>query len=162
MILQTRRYAPYGSLNPISSPPVPFHTITIDFILALPLSDKDFDAAISVTDKFTKRITFASGKITWSAKDWAGTLLDRLDVVDWGLPKVIISDRDRKFLSEFWTTIFRKLSVSLLYSTAYHPQTDGTSERTNQTAEITLRFYIHGLDKPSKWPEVLPPRAGFP
>ena len=161
LILQTRRHAPYGSLNPISSPPVPFHTITIDFILALPLSDRDFDAAMSVTDKFTKRVTFAAGKTTWSAKDWAGTLLDTLDVADWGLPKVIISDRDRKFLSDFWTTIFHKLGVSLLYSTAYHPQTDGTSEQTNQTAEIALRFYIHGLDKPSKWPEVLPRVQAF-
>ena len=78
----------------------------------------------------------------------------RLDVVDWGLPKVIISDRDRKFLSDFWTAIFDKLSVSLLYPTAYHPQTDGTSERTNQTAEIALRFYVHGLDKCFKWLEV--------
>ena len=161
LILQTRRHAPYGSLNPISSPPVPFHTITIDFILALPLSDKGFDAAMSTSDKFTKRVTFTAGKTTWSAREWAFTLLDRLDVADWGLPKIILSDRDRKFLSEFWTAIFDKLGVSLLYSTAYHPQTDGLSERTNQTAEIALRFYVHGLDKPSSWPEVLPRLQAF-
>ena len=161
LILQTRRHAPYGSLNPISSPPVPFHTITIDFILALPLSEKDLDAAMSATDKFTKRVTFVAGKTTWSAKEWAVALLDRLDIADWGLPKVMISDRDRKFLSEFWKAIFDTLGVSLLYSTAYHPQTDGTSERTNQTAEIALRFYVHGLDKPSKWPEVLPRIQAF-
>ena len=161
LILQTRRHAPYGCLNPISSPPVPFHTITIDFILALPLSDEDLDAAMSVSDKYTKRVTFAAGKTTWTAQEWGMALLDCLHLADWGLPKVMISDRDKKFLSEFWKTLFEKLGVSLLYSTAYHPQTDGTSERTNQTAEIALRYYVHGLDRPSKWPKVLPRLQSF-
>ena len=74
-------------------------------------------------------------------------LLERLDVADWGIPKVIISDRDPKFLSELWNTLFKSLNVSLLYSTAYHPQTDGASERTNQTSEIALCFYLYMLDK---------------
>ena len=52
--------------------------------------------------------------------------------------------------------MFKRLSIDLLYSTAYHPQTDGTSERTNQTAEIALRFYVHTLEKPFLWPTVLP------
>lgn len=85
---------------------------------------------MSVTDKFTKRITLIPGRATYSAGEWAIRLLDRLDIADWGYPKVIISDRDRKFLSELWAAIFKKLGVSLLYSTAYHPQTDGASERT--------------------------------
>ena len=55
-----------------------------------------------------------------------------------------------------WSALFDLLGVKLLYSTAYHPQTDGSSERTNQTAEIALRFYIHTLDKPELWPTVLP------
>lgn len=67
-------------------------------------------------------------------------LVDRLDIADWGIPKVIISDRDRKFLSDLWTAIFKRLGTLLLYSTAYHPQMDGASERTNQTVEIALIF----------------------
>ena len=51
--------------------------------------------------------------------------------------------------------------MSLLYSTAYHPQTDGSSERTNQTAEIALRFFMHVLDSPTKWPETLPTIQSF-
>ena len=51
--------------------------------------------------------------------------------------------------------LLTSLDVGLLYSTAYHPQTDGTSERTNQTAEIALRFLIHTLNRPSDWPKVL-------
>ena len=70
-------------------------------------------------------------------------MLERLQVGDWGILKVIISNRDRKFLLELWSALFKKLGVSLLYSTAYYSQTDGTSERINQVAEIALRFLIH-------------------
>ena len=155
LVYQTRRHAPYGSMQPIYSPPVPFHTITIDFVLALPLSVEGFDSAMSVTCKFSKRVTLAPGKTTWKALDWAVAMLERLELGDWGLPKVILSDRDPKFLSELWTALFERLHVKLLYSTAYHPQTDGQSERTNQTAEIMLRFFIAGLEHPRQWPRTL-------
>ncbi len=79
-----------------------------------------------------------------------------MDLIDWGLLGELIIDRDPKFLSKFWTALFAKLRVKLLYSTAYHPQTDGASERTNQTVEIALRFFVHAMDDPSRWPEVLP------
>ena len=156
LVYQTRRHAPYGSMQPILTPPIPFHTITMDFILALPISRQGFDTAMSVTCKFSKRVTIIPGKATWSAGEWGIALLDRLDIADWGLPKAIISDRDRKFLSDMWTAIFRKLGVKLMYSTAYHPQTDGQSERTNQTVEIALRFHLATMESPADWPLVLP------
>ena len=52
--------------------------------------------------------------------------------------------------------MFVAMGVKLLYSTAYHPQTDGASERTNQTVELALRYYFHGLDDPRKWLSTLP------
>ncbi len=67
-----------------------------------------------------------------------------------------MTDRDPKFLSRFWTARFKKLGVELFYSTAYHPQSDGSSERTNQTVEITLRFLLHTIAKPQNWPSLLP------
>ena len=76
--------------------------------------------------------------------------------MDWGIPKVLLSNRDKKFLSELWTGLLKSLGVQSVYSTAYHPQTDGQSERTNQTAEIALRFFLAGLDSPKEWPNVLP------
>ena len=155
LVYQTRRHAPYGSMQPIYSPPIPFHTLTIDFILALPLTKEGFDSAMSVTCKFSKRVTFIPGKGTFKAMQWAVALLERLELGDWGIPKVILSDRDPKFLSELWSTLFESLKVKLLYSTAYHPQTDGQSERTNQTAEIMLRFFITGLEHPRQWPHTL-------
>ena len=89
---QTPRHRPCGSLQPIYSPSRPFHTLTIDFILALPKSaaPEEFDRIMSVTDKFSKAVTHIPGKSTWSAKAWANALLDRLSQLIWGLPRAII------------------------------------------------------------------------
>lgn len=119
------------------------------------MSKEGYNALMSVTCKFSKRVTLIEGKDTFSAEDWAHALLTRLDLVDWGLPGELITDRDPKFLSKFWASLFEKLGVKLLYSTAYHQQTDGSSERSNQTVEIALRFFVHALMDPSKWPQVL-------
>lgn len=155
LVFQTRRHKPYGSLQPIDTPPVPYHTISIDFILALPRTT-EYNCILSVTDKFSKKITLIPGMDTYSAPQWAKVLLERLQLVDWGVPKAILSDRDPKFLSELWSAMFERLGVQLLYSTAYHPQTDGASERTNQTTEIALRYYLATLNSDTEWPSVLP------
>ena len=68
---------------------------------------------------------------------------------------MIISDRDTKFLSSFWRSIFEKLGVQLLTSTAYHPQTDKQSERTNQSVEIGLQYFL--TENPDEeWVSFLP------
>ena len=155
---RTPRHPAHGSLQPILSPPRPFHTISIDFILALPATEEGFDCAMSVTCKFSKAITLIPGKIAMSGKEWAGTFLDRLSLLLWGLPRAILSDRDPRFIGQLWRGIFERLNVHLLYSTSYHPQTDGMSERTNQTVEIALRYYLAALQEGTlnKWPTVLP------
>ena len=155
LVLQIRRHSSYDDLQSIETPSIPFHTITLNFILALSLSTEDWDTIMSVTDKFIKRVTMILGRKNFKVKDWAFRLLERLDTIDWGYLKVIITDRNRKFLSELWKAIFERLNVRLLYSTSYHPQTDEASERTNQTAEIALRYYIHGLEDVSIWPQIL-------
>ncbi len=145
-------------MQPILSPPRPFHTITIDFILALPVSKKpdEFDSILSVTDKFSKAVTFIPGRKTMTAEDWAIGLMDRLALLNWGLPRAIISDRDAKFTAALWKGIFKQLNISLLYSTTYHPQTDGSSEATNQTTEIALRHWFITLKQLDEWPAMLP------
>ena len=156
-INQTPRHKPYGVLQPIFTPLEPCHTITIDFILALPRSSpEEYDCLLTVTDKFSKKLALIPGRETYKAKDWAIALLDRLMIADWGLPKAIVSDHDPKFLSELWRTWFSKLNVQLLTSTSYHPQTDGQSERTNQTVEIALRYYLSTMEDPNQWPRAIP------
>ena len=151
-VFQTKRHRPYGELKPLQNPGIPFHTITIDFILGLP-TDGVFNCALTVTDKFSKAVTILPGKDSDSAEDWAKILLTGLS--DWGIPRSIVSDRDPKFLSDLWQGLFRALGTKLLVSTAYHPQSDGQSERTNQTVEIAMRYYL-GNKPTASWVEFLP------
>ena len=150
---QTLRHPTYGELNPIVSPPVPFHTITMDFIVALPYCDGK-NELLTLTCKFTKKKLLVPGFDEWTAAEWANVFIVAVIDHDWGVPVVTISDRDSRFMSEFWKAVFQKLGTSLAVSTAYHPQTDGQSERTNQTVEIALRFHLTtGTDD---WVTVLP------
>ena len=150
---QTKRHPTYGELNPISTPPIPFHTIAIDFIVALPFWEGK-NMLLTSTCKFTKKKLLVPGFDEWTAGDWANAFLVALTSHDWGIPVAIISDRDSKFMSDFWQTIFKKLGTTLATSTAYHPQTDGQSERTNQTVEIALRFHL--TTGTNDWLSILP------
>lgn len=142
LILQTRQHPPYGSLQPIKSPPMPFFTLILDFVLVLLLTRDGFNIIISVIYKFLKQVTLINIADTWLAEKRTHAFLKRLDLINWGLPEELISDHDPKFLNKFWTALFTKLGVKLLYSIAYHPQINGSSERINQTVKIALRFFF--------------------
>jgi hypothetical protein len=66
-----------------------------------------------------------------------------------GLPKTIISDRDTRFMSLFWNKLFQFFETKLKPSSAFHPQTDGQTERANRILEEILRCYVHS--NPSSW-----------
>jgi hypothetical protein len=66
---------------------------------------------------------------------------------------MVISDRDVKFTSNFWKELFAGLDTNFNFSTSYHPQTDGQTERTNQIIEDMLQMYV--ITKPTKWEEYL-------
>jgi Integrase zinc binding domain len=74
----SKRHKPYGSLQPIMPPPIPFHTIAIDFILALPTSREGSDQTLTITDKFTKQNGIVHGKSSWSAEEWGEALVRHL------------------------------------------------------------------------------------
>jgi transposase InsO family protein len=150
---QTVRHAPYGALQPIVGPPIPFHTVTADFILGLPKTSTGLDASMTVTCKFSKKVEFIPGKETWTAIDWAKAYFAA--TTDWSIPSVWIGDRDSKWLSEFWTQLFSDMGARISTTTAYHPQSDGQSERTNQTAEIALRYDLE-LNPDTDFTEFLP------
>jgi transposase InsO family protein len=70
-----------------------------------------------------------------------------------GIPKTVILDRDTKFTRNFWKSLFKGLDTQFNFSTAYHPQTNGQTERTNQILEDMLRMYV--MNRPNKWEEYL-------
>ena len=70
-----------------------------------------------------------------------------------GVPEIIVSDRDPRFVSDFWGSLFRLLGTQLNISTAFHPQTDGQTERTNRQLEQVLRHYVNAQH--TNWDELL-------
>ena len=150
-IYQIKKHVSYESLQLILISAMSFHIITINFILTLSIFINDYDTVMSIFCKFIKKIIFVLDKFTWFAAQWKETLLNRLDTANWKLFNIIIFDRDRKFLSEMWTIIFKKLEIKLLYFTVYHSQTNDQFERTNQTIEIVLRFHLIIMKNSKKW-----------
>ena len=152
---QTLRTKPIGELCPIDTRPIPFHTQTADWVHALPPTSTGLDTVLTVTCRFSKKILLVAGRGDWSAKEWAVRWLTALLGHDWSIPAILIGDRDPLWFSEFWQAVFEKLNTRFLASTAYHPQTDGQSERTNQTMEIALRFFVQS-NPDAEWTDALP------
>ena len=142
---QIKRYKSYDSIQLIHLSFISFDTITIDFVMALSEADyleETVNSLLNVTDKFSKWVLMISDQNTFTAKDWMRVLIRTLQTANWDMPQQILSDCDSKFLSELWTGLFSYLGVKLLLSMAWHPQTDGASERTNQMVEIALQYHI--------------------
>jgi len=104
-VFRRKTHKPYGNLQPIYSPPCPYHTVTIDFIVGLP-ADEGLGAPLTVTCKFSKQILLIPGRTGGTA------FIKALLAANWGIPKVLISERDSKFLSAFWKAVWKTLGTS--------------------------------------------------
>jgi hypothetical protein len=133
---------PAGKLVPLPIPHRPWETIGIDFIGPLPKTRHHYDFILVVVDKLTKMAHFIPTNQEVSAKQVA-TLVLREVVRLHGVPSNIISDRDPRFVSAFWRELWSLMGTKLKLSTAYHPQTDGQTERTNRVLEDMLRAYVN-------------------
>jgi hypothetical protein len=121
--------------------------ITLDFVMGLPVSC-DFDAILVVVDKLTKYGIFIPTQKTIDAPGTARLLFRH--VVKWfGLPRELVSDRDPRFVSEFWKTLAAAFETRLALSSAHHPQTDGQTEVMNQHLETMMRAYVQS--DPTEW-----------
>ncbi len=145
LAIQTRRHKSYENLQSIHSFFVLFHTITMNFVLELSKIKKKTNCVLSIIDKFTKQIMLISEKFIYKTENWTIQLLKKSQRRNWDISKVIISDKNRKFLSNLWRTLFIRLRIFMLYFTAYHSQTNEASERTNQTLKIALKYYIQKM-----------------
>jgi transposase InsO family protein len=143
----------YGPHQPLSVPSGRWHTVTMDFAGPLTVSGEGkWDMIMLVVDKLSKRCHLVPAKSTDGAPDTAKRFFDSIVRLH-GLPAVIVSDRDVKFTSAFWKTLFERFGTKLALSTAYHPQTDGQSERMVRTVKEMLRSVIN--HKQSDWVEHL-------
>nr|GEX56335.1 putative reverse transcriptase domain-containing protein [Tanacetum cinerariifolium] len=108
-----------------------------DFVTKLPKSPQGYDTIWVIVDRLTKSVIFAPRRETDPLEKLAKLYLKEV-VARHGIPVSIICDRDPRFASRFWRTLQKALGTSLDMCTAYHPETDGQSERTIQTLEDML------------------------
>jgi transposase InsO family protein len=157
-LAKAARHKPYGHLQPLPVPTRPWGSIAFDHITKLPGSkepgsEEVYDSILVVTDRLTKYGYFIPYKESSDAATLAYHFL-RVIAANHGLPDEIISDRGTTFASKFWQALMAQLGVNHKLSTARHPQTDGQTERLNQTLEQYLRCYVN-YDQ-DNWAEMLP------
>uniref|UniRef100_H3GL48 Reverse transcriptase n=1 Tax=Phytophthora ramorum TaxID=164328 RepID=H3GL48_PHYRM len=141
-----------GKLQPIPLPAACWEVVSTDFITHLPVSD-GFDAIMVVVDKLSKRPVYIPTHTTATAEDTAKLFFNNV-IRYYGIPSTIISDRDPKFTSRFWTALVNLMMIKAAMTSAHRAQADGQTERQNRTLEDSLRCSIsyHGND----WNEHLP------
>ncbi|GJP87017.1 hypothetical protein CLOP_g16984 [Closterium sp. NIES-67] len=136
--MKSSRQRPAGLLQPLEPPQQPWQHVTMDFVTGLPANGNGNNAVLVVVDRLTKMAHFALCRMTITAKDTAKLFISTIVRIH-GLPSAIISVRDPKFTSKFWHETWEQYGTHLQFSSAYHPQTDGQTDRTNQTMEQLIR-----------------------
>lgn len=149
---KSTRHSRYGLLQPIPAGESPWKRVTTDFIVKLPKS-AGFDTIMVVVDKNTKLAHFIPTNETIDSKETATLYLQHV----WkhhGTPDEIISDRGSVFVSKFMRRLYDLLRIRPTPSTAFHPQSDGQTERVNQTLEQILRIFT--TRRQDDWSDFLP------
>jgi hypothetical protein len=144
---------PAGPLQPLEIPVWKWEEIAMDFLVGLSRTQAGYDAIWVIVDRLTKAAHFIPIKVKYSLEKLTELYLQEIVRLH-GVPESIVSDRDPRFTSRFWMSLQQAMGTKLQFSTAYHPQTDGQSERTIQTLEDMLRACV--LDFSGSWARYLP------
>ncbi|KAA0057672.1 pol protein [Cucumis melo var. makuwa] len=142
------RQKPAGLLQPLSIPEWKWENVSMDFIAGLPRTLRGFTVIWVVVDRLTKSAHFVPGKSTYTTSKWAQLYMSEIVRLH-GVPVSIVSDRDARFTSKFWKGLQTAMGTRLDFSTAFHPQTDGQTERLNKVLEDMLRACA--LEFPGSW-----------
>jgi len=147
------RHQPYGLSSPLELPYAPWQSIAMDFITELPLSE-GCDQLWVIIDRFTKMAHFLPLRKEGKTAADLAVIFAREVWKYHGLPTDIVSDRDSRFTSETWKEFLQLLGIRSRKSTAFHPQTDGQTDRLNQMIEAYLRAFV-GKEQDG-WVRLLP------
>jgi hypothetical protein len=150
---KTTRSKPAGLLMPLPVPPRPWFSLSMDMVTDLPVTKDKFDSILVVVDRFSKMAHFIPCTKTLSSNGLAILFLKNVFRIH-GLPNNIVSDRGSIFVSQFWSALMKHLKIRQNLSSAYHPQSDGQTERVNQTVEQYLRCFSDYQQ--TNWSENLP------
>lgn len=132
---------PGGLLQPLEIPERKWAHVTMDAITQLPKTERGADAILVMVDKLTKMCHFAPTTSDFTAEMAAEIFVNHV-IKAHGLPIKIITDRGQNFTGRFWQELCKLWVVEKATSTAFHPQTDGQTERANRTLEDMLRHYV--------------------
>jgi transposase InsO family protein len=127
--------------------------VGMDFITGLLRSNRGHDSIWVIVDRLTKVAHFLPIKTTDRGQNLAELYISRIVSLH-GVPMRIVSDRGSQFTSRFWESLHKALGTNLSFSTAFHPQTGGQTERVNQILEDMLRACV--LSYGAKWEDCLP------
>ena len=130
-----------GLLNPLPVTGQQWHRISLDFVTALPTTPRGMDSVCVFVDAATKMVHIAPCSKTLTARECAQLFITNVFKLH-GLPREIISDRDKLFISKFWKELMKQLGINHKMSSPYHPQTDGQTEVMNKTFQNMLRHYV--------------------
>ena len=136
-----QRHKPYGSLKQLPIPEWPWNSISMDFIEKL-LSSSGFDTILVIVNQLTKQAIFIPAYDTITSADLAHLFVLHM-FSKHGVPSHVISDRGSEFMSNFFRSLGTALDMRLHFTSGYHPEGDGQTERTNQTLEQYLRVYCN-------------------
>jgi hypothetical protein len=126
--------------------------ISMDFIVSLPLMARKFDSILVIVDRLSKFTHFISVNTKYRVEKYVEIYIAHVLSLH-GVPKTI-SNRGSHFVAHFWEQLHTTLRTHLIHSLAYHPQTDGQTERVNQILEDMLRACV--LEHPGSWNKNLP------
>lgn len=141
-----------GLLAPLRVPKRAWRDVSMDFIEGVPKAG-GYNSILVVVDRFSKYAHFVPLSHPFTATSVATAYMNHVFKLH-GMPQSIVSDRDKIFTSNFWKELHRVTGVELRFSSSYHPETDGQTERVNQCLEGYLRCFVHGC--PHKWIQWLP------
>ena len=129
-------------LQPLQIPAGRWQSVSVDLITQLPETPRGNTAVVVFVDRLTKMTHLVACKTAISSKEFADLFLKEV-FAKHGCPQDLVSDRDPRFTYDFFREVCQQLRIKQNMSTAYHPQSDGQTERMNRVVEDMLRAFVH-------------------